>query len=248
MALFARRLQCVGYPNATSFDPNSDEHLRALVCWLENKVIRLYEVDSRSAITAPLSPAWFVSFSQYLSELKCPLVQGPAMNAVDKKAIIGWLLSHAVSLLFGDSVSSGSLKFSEAPSTTTITPEDNSWHSKLSELCGLLNIPFPAGDQERLLLLEALSKVLETKFSPNSIQQAIDEGTVNTPKATNLSELPHGIAEVPNDKMGNAAIILRLLHNQDLRQLQTQINEIIVEAQNLTANPKTNTKLGLVGF
>lgn len=41
--------------------------------------------------------------------------------------------------------------------------------------------------------------------------------------------------------------ILRLLQIQSLRQLQTHINETIVAVQNLTANPKTDTKLGKVG-
>jgi len=41
--------------------------------------------------------------------------------------------------------------------------------------------------------------------------------------------------------------ILRLLQIQSLRQLQTRINETIVAVQSLTANPKTDTKLGKVG-
>ena len=44
-----------------------------------------------------------------------------------------------------------------------------------------------------------------------------------------------------------AAKILRLLHLSDLRDLQTQINEAIVRVQVLTADPKTDTRLGKVG-
>lgn len=52
-----------------------------------------------------------------------------------------------------------------------------------------------------------------------------------------------------NDSVLNqAAKVLRLLHVQNLRQLQTQINELIVAVQNVTANPKTDTKLGKVGI
>lgn len=46
----------------------------------------------------------------------------------------------------------------------------------------------------------------------------------------------------------HAAKILRMLYIQDLRNLQTKANEMIVKAQNVTANPKTDTKLGKVGF
>ena len=47
--------------------------------------------------------------------------------------------------------------------------------------------------------------------------------------------------------LNEAAKILRLLHIQDLRTLQTRINETIVSIQAITANPKTDTRLGKVG-
>jgi len=45
-----------------------------------------------------------------------------------------------------------------------------------------------------------------------------------------------------------AAKILRLLHIRELRELQTIANEAIIAVQSLTANPKTDTKLGKVGI
>ena len=47
--------------------------------------------------------------------------------------------------------------------------------------------------------------------------------------------------------LNNAAKVLSILYIQDLRELQTKINEAIVAVQNITANPKTDTKLGKVG-
>lgn len=50
------------------------------------------------------------------------------------------------------------------------------------------------------------------------------------------------------DKVLNEACkILRLLHLKELRDLQTQINETIVNVQQITANPKTDSSLGRVG-
>lgn len=51
-----------------------------------------------------------------------------------------------------------------------------------------------------------------------------------------------------NEKLDQAAKILRLLHLQDLRELQTLINEIIVSVQEFTADPKTDSRLGKVGI
>jgi len=54
---------------------------------------------------------------------------------------------------------------------------------------------------------------------------------------------------VPTDYMTQeAAKILRLLHIRELRELQTLANEAIIAVQSLTANPKTDTKLGKVGI
>ena len=48
--------------------------------------------------------------------------------------------------------------------------------------------------------------------------------------------------------LNQALKVMRLLYIHDLRDLQTHGNECIVAVQNLTANPKTDTKLGKVGY
>ena len=47
--------------------------------------------------------------------------------------------------------------------------------------------------------------------------------------------------------INEAAKILRLLHIKDLRELQSQINYAIVAVQAITANPKTDSRLGKIG-
>lgn len=41
--------------------------------------------------------------------------------------------------------------------------------------------------------------------------------------------------------------VLKLLFIQDLRELQTKINEALVAVQTVTADPRTDTTLGRVG-
>lgn len=47
--------------------------------------------------------------------------------------------------------------------------------------------------------------------------------------------------------LDNAAKIMRLLHIAELRDLQTKVNELIVGVQLITADPKTDSRLGKVG-
>lgn len=47
--------------------------------------------------------------------------------------------------------------------------------------------------------------------------------------------------------VNEAAKIIRLLQIHNLRELQTYINEAIVNVQRLSANPKTDQSLGKVG-
>lgn len=51
----------------------------------------------------------------------------------------------------------------------------------------------------------------------------------------------------PDATLNEAARILRLLHIEELRELQTRINEAIVAVQAVIADPKTDHRLGKVG-
>ena len=62
-----------------------------------------------------------------------------------------------------------------------------------------------------------------------------------------IAEMPLGFDT--GDKIINeAAKVLRLLYIQDLRTLQTKINEAIVTVQSLVADPRTDSKLGKIGY
>ena len=60
--------------------------------------------------------------------------------------------------------------------------------------------------------------------------------------------LPHSSTLSISDYVLDEAVkILRLLHIRDLRQLQSKINEALVSVQQVTADPKTDQKLGKIG-
>ncbi len=66
------------------------------------------------------------------------------------------------------------------------------------------------------------------------------------PLAMPLGATPLGF-DTGDPAVNEAAKILRLLHITELRSLQTKANEIIVAVQAITANPKTDIRLGRVG-
>lgn len=62
-----------------------------------------------------------------------------------------------------------------------------------------------------------------------------------------LDEMPLGF-DTGDRVINEASKILRLLYISDLRVLQTKINETIVTVQSLVADPRTDSKLGKIGF
>ena len=68
--------------------------------------------------------------------------------------------------------------------------------------------------------------------------------------AVDVESLPLGFAMAAGDgapALERAAKVLRALYIQDLRDLQTQVDRLVVQAQEYTANPKTDSSLGRTG-
>lgn len=62
-----------------------------------------------------------------------------------------------------------------------------------------------------------------------------------------VSQIPLGF-DTGDEIINEASKVLRLLYIQDLRSLQTRINETIVSVQSLVADPRTDSKLGKIGW
>lgn len=61
-----------------------------------------------------------------------------------------------------------------------------------------------------------------------------------------LDELPLGFT-TGDEAVDRFAKIVRVLHVRQLRELQDEINDAVARMQQVTANPKTDVKLGKVG-
>lgn len=90
-------------------------------------------------------------------------------------------------------------------------------------------------------MLVAIGRVIKENLNKEALKQSILEG-----KPFPIFE-GHGMNQKDKD-VEQAARILRLLQIQSLREIQTLVNETIVETQSLTSDgPKTDTKIGQVG-
>lgn len=94
---------------------------------------------------------------------------------------------------------------------------------------------------DQLQVLVAISRVIKDNLNKEALKQPVIEG-----KPFPIFE-GQGMNQEDED-IEQAARILRLLQIQSIREMQTVINETIVETQNLTSDaPKTDTRLGKVG-
>lgn len=90
-------------------------------------------------------------------------------------------------------------------------------------------------------VLIAISRVIKDNLSKEALKQPVPEG-----KPFPIFD-GQGMNQKDED-VEQAARILRLLQIQSVRELQTLINETIVETQNLTTEtPKIDIRLGHVG-
>lgn len=116
--------------------------------------------------------------------------------------------------------------------------QDKEFIAGIRTLATKLNVPH---HPNHLLQLEAIARIVHERIGPAAkIRKEITGKPFPFDKGNDVVAGDDAALDYPMR-------ILRLLQIQSLRQLQTHINETIVAVQNLTANPKTDTKLGKVG-
>lgn len=88
---------------------------------------------------------------------------------------------------------------------------------------------------ERVCTLAAVGPHPDPKFQLAALARILKTSPHPEPTKSEVN-----IIQQPSD-------VLKLLFVQDLRELQTKINEALVAVQTVTADPRTDTKLGKVG-
>ena len=255
MSLFTRRLQALQFPQYKTFDVSNTLQYRTLVVWLEETKIRVYEIEQRKGLRNVNSEAWNAALSEYLTELECPW----SVEANDQQRmniIMEWLIGQAISSVYSDNAetlnnikgkgdektktvkrATKSVEVRKPPELDCSSPE---FRAKLVSFAQKLGIE-KADTMESAVLLNII------RHRVRSSQQSAESKQMTLPEARKqLREISLGFS-TGDDVVDDAAKVLRLLYINDLRDLQTAINEITISVQELTADPKTNAKLGKVG-
>lgn len=140
--------------------------------------------------------------------------------------------------------------FKKEPQVVQNNPIDNldfnsnEFKEGVRELAQFLKVPSHPTDH--LLTLKAISLLIRNKLSMETNDKPLQKTSVAAIGKRKIDETI-GFKIESDNVLNNCAKILRLLYINDLRQLQTKINELIVSVQSLTAYPKTDTTLGKVG-
>lgn len=179
----------------------------------------------------------------------CPLAGQPRDETLD------WIIGLAVRLEFGDKAEEyrkyNSRFVAETraaqPRIVSSNPLDNldftapEFRAGVESLADLLQI---TKHPDHLVTLQAICSLVVTRLNPKALQNPASVVPEGHPFP--FREVDMGFSS-GDPALDEAAKILRLLYISDLRNLQTRINEAIVRVQAVTANPKTDTRLGKVG-
>uniref|UniRef100_S4RXL4 RNA transcription, translation and transport factor protein n=1 Tax=Petromyzon marinus TaxID=7757 RepID=S4RXL4_PETMA len=237
---------------------------RNFIVWLEDQKIRHYKIEDRGNLRNIHSTEWPGYFEKYLADVCCPF------TAKERAEVTDWLLGLGVRLEYGDNglvcfvnsrcfnryrvfftvekynkISADSLKSSGGNSKpsdhlTNLDVSNQDVKAGVSALANLLQIP---RHDDYLVMLKAVHILVQQRLSTEAIAKA-NESKAGIPIALDQNILGFDTGDAT---VNEAARILRLLHIEELRELQTKINEAIVAVQAITADPKTDQRLGKVG-
>ncbi len=242
------KLESINYHSPDNIDVSNSSDLKALVVWLEDQKIRHCKIEEREDIRDNTGDNWMRTLKKYCIDVKCPYdVDTECMEVAD------WLVTMALKCEYSDiaeripSLHAGlsrptSTAKGSSRSALDIDSSDETLQKGVQALARILQI---GSHPDLTVLLAACKIVIQEKLTETAMKKAKDS-SANTKQFFTVTPQECGF-NFKDPVMAEAAKALRLLHIQELRKLQTSVNELIVEVQRLTANPKTDQSLGKVG-
>jgi RLL motif containing protein 1 len=252
-----RQLKCVGYPFANDVNFSSKEDLIILVSWLEDRKIREMEIEQREVLRKD-GEKWDSAFNEYLTSLGCPFEWVSASKDIAHDCI-SWLISAAVSAEFEDAsedcvdmedlgddstatVFTNMNTSMEVEANNTTTSETESALAPAINKLGEMLLLTRNNDENDIIYLQRISKKIKFFLTDGSLKCLL----TNNANGIKLKSFPSAF-ESTDIVLKQVSIIIRMLYLSDFRELQNDLNSLIVLGQEYTANPKTNNSLGVVG-
>uniref|UniRef100_A0A8C5PDE6 RNA transcription, translation and transport factor protein n=1 Tax=Leptobrachium leishanense TaxID=445787 RepID=A0A8C5PDE6_9ANUR len=240
--MFRRKLQALDYHNPAGFNCKDETEFRNFIVWLEDQKIRHYKIEERGNLRNIHSADWTPQYDKYLKDLNSPF------KVEERQESIDWLLGLAVRLEYGDNAASKyqNVKPLNAENSKSSDPLINldvgnpDFKAGVMALANLLQIQ---RHDDYLVMLKAIRILVQERLSPEAVAKS-NSAKEGLPVTLDKHVLGFDTGDAV---LNDAARILRLLHVEELRQLQTKINEAIVAVQAIIADPKTDHRLGKVG-
>uniref|UniRef100_A0A2K6EUU5 RNA transcription, translation and transport factor protein n=1 Tax=Propithecus coquereli TaxID=379532 RepID=A0A2K6EUU5_PROCO len=234
--MFRRKLTALDYHNPSGFNCKDETEFRNFIVWLEDQKIRHYKIEDRGNLRNIHSSDWPKFFEKYLRDVNCPF------EIQDRQEAIDWLLGLAVRLEYGDNAE----KYKDLVPDNAKNADSASKNAEPLINLDVYNPDFKAGvialanllqiqhHDDYLVMLKAIRILLLKQIKQKrALPVALDKHILGF--------------DTGDAVLNEAAQILRLLHIEELRELQTKINEAIVAVQAIIADPKTDHRLGKVG-
>jgi len=231
-----RKLQALDFPEVSSASLDGQAYFK-IILFLEEEKIRLYEKIDRGPLRT-FTKAWYEAATNYAKELGVPYEGLSEKDFPAKLRMLNGLTNIAVHDIYRDKVEADELMDAVPPQRGATNGEKQ----RLGQLIPPLN---QLMEFFSLPTLESNALDADILAALRCVQVRVDPKEADEVKL-DLSNLPLGM-EVNNPEMRKAVAVLRLLHGWDLQQLQVNINTVINELQQLTANPQTDSRLGRVG-
>lgn len=222
------------------------------------------------------SPQWEAAYKSYLNDIACTITSNISEEELEWLLSFAIRLEYGDKCeKYAKETSENVLKNQEnVPKVVSANPLDNldfespEFINGVKTLANLLKV---TQHPDHTVTLKAITKVVKSRLAPeclknpNSVILKVGKKYFFFFSKMHLTVLiikffflfskgtPFPFQEADSgfdtgdSDLNEAAKILRLLYIHDLRNLQTQINETIVAVQSVTANPKTDSKLGQVG-
>lgn len=241
--MFRRKLTALEYHNPTGFDCKDETEFRNFIVWVEDQKIRHYKIEERGNLRNIPSSDWPKHFEKYLQDVNCPF------SAPERQETVDWLLGLAIRFEYGDNVEkyqvckpvteANDVQKSADP-LINLDSDNPDFKAGVLALANLLKIQ---RHDDSLIMLKAIRILIQERLTPDAIAKA-SQAKEGLPVALDKHILGFDTGDAT---LNEAARILRLLHIEELRDLQTRINEAIVAVQAIIADPKTDHRLGKVG-